>query len=321
MVKVFRKQNNEYNDSGFGSSATEQGRRLLNKDGSFNVEKRGLGYFERNSLFHYLVTISWLKFHLIIVAAFTSFNILFTVFYYFDRNQISGLNTSTEMDTIVDLFAFSVQTFTSVGYGRINPNGIFSNILASFESMIGLMAFAIGTGLLYGRFSRPVSSILYSHNALISPFHGATAFMLRLANKKKSQLINVEAELLLTLNVEENGKTTRKFYRLDLERKLINFLSLSWTIVHPINENSPLYGMNEQDLIKSDAEFIVLLHGFDDTFEQTVHSRHSYKPSEIVWGAKFDMMYEPTPDNKATQLHLDKINSYHKVELPVPVYN
>jgi inward rectifier potassium channel len=151
--------------------------------------------------------------------------------------------------------------------------------------MIGLLSFAIVTGILFGRFSRPRAHILYSRNILIAPYKEITGLMFRITNKKQYELIESEASVTMTMNNPQNNK--REFFNLDLEISRINFLALSWTIVHPINADSPIYGLSKKDLADRDAEFLILVKAINDTFSQTVYSRYSYKGDDIVEKARF----------------------------------
>jgi len=151
--------------------------------------------------------------------------------------------------------------------------------------MFGLLGFALATGILYGRFSRPKADIVYSDQAVIAPYQGITAFMFRIGNKGQYELIENECEVALPFNNKETKK--REFHLLELERKRISYLAFSWTIVHPIDDKSPLFGVTEKELLDSDAEFIIAIKSINDTYSQSVFSRISYKPYEIVWKSKF----------------------------------
>src|SRR5205085_10383899 len=176
----------------------------------------------------------------------------------------------------------SAQSLTTVGYGRLNPTGYFDSTVAVIESFLGLLGFAMATGLLYGRFSRPVANILFSKNALIAPYQGFTALMLRLANKNKSELLDPDATILMAYVVNDNGTKTRKFSTLKLELTHVTLLTMSWTLVHPIDQESPLYNWSETDYKNNEVEFLVLVKAYEETFAQTVHTRSSYRYDEIV---------------------------------------
>ena len=219
------------------------------------------------------------------------------------------------MRKFLESFFFSTQTITTVGYGRVSPVNLTANIIASIESFIGLLAFALATGLLYGRFSKPIAKIIYSKYAIIAPYRDITGLMFRTANKQKSQIIDAEAQVVFSRLEDVNGSEVRKFYNIPLEYKKINFFSSVWTINHPIDEDSPLFGTTEEDLHKSETELLILLKGYDDTFAQTVHSRFSYRNDEIVWGAKFQNVHFTNMEGKVEVL-LDKISDFEKVKLP-----
>ncbi len=316
--KVYRKMV-EYRDPGFGINVVTQGERFINRDGSFNVEKKGLPLWQRFSLYHVMLNIPWWKFILIILTAYCVINILFALLYLaIGFENLQGATAETPLGKFFEAFFFSAQTFTTVGYGRINPVGLMANFLVVFELLLGLLSLALATGLFFARSSRPVGKIMFSEKALVAPYRGSTGLMFRIANSKDNQLIEVEVQFMLSRIEMENGNPRRKFYQMEVERSSINFLSMSWTIVHPITDNSPLYGCTEQQLKESDAEFMILIKGFDDTFAQTIHSRTSYKHFEIEWGAKFKSTYDRGKNGK-TVIDLSTLGAYEKVPLPVAV--
>ena len=214
----------------------------------------------------------------------------------------------------LNAFFFSAQTITTVGYGAIAPQGIWPNIVASFEAFIGLLSFAMATGLLYGRFSRPRAKLLYSENALIAPYQGSHGLMIRLANARSSQMIRVSARIMLSMVEEENNQPKRKFYNLTLEMDEITMLPASWTIVHPIDSESPLFGVSEETFIKSDPEIILSVDGYDETYSQQVHSRTSYKSEEVVFNARFAKILGRNNVGQAT-IALDRLSEIELVSM------
>jgi inward rectifier potassium channel len=310
---VFNRQN-EDKYTGFGSQAQAQGNRLVNKDGSFNVKRDGLPLFNRFNPFHDLILMSWMHFSLIIFAFYFTVNLIFAfIYFYIGIEHLGGIIGYTQKDKFFEAFFFSTQTFTTVGFGRINPIGNAASTVAAIESLIGLMAFALATGLLYGRFSRPNVKLIRSENAVISPFQNKTAVMLRIANARNNQLIECEARMMLSYIEKETS--VRRFLTLKLEYEKVSALSLSWTIVHPIEEDSPMYGLSMQDLLDTESELILAFKGFDDTYSQMVHYRFSYTAQEIVFGAKFIPMFERDKDGQATVLHMDMIGTYEILEI------
>jgi inward rectifier potassium channel len=300
----------EIYDLGFGTRETPKGKRIINKDGSFNVLRKGIPFNEFFNFYHYLVSISWTKFILIVFSGYILINILFALIYYLiGTEHLIGIMANNEFEKFMEDFFFSAQSFTTVGYGRISPQGFLTSTVASLEALFGLLSLAIATGLIYGRFSRPVAKIAYSKNAVIAPFKNITGFMFRVANKQMSQMVDVEVRVMYSCL--ENG--VRKFYGLKLEYKTITFFPSIWTVNHPIDEESPLNGKNEEDLIKEEAEFLILLKGFDDTFSTNVHSRYSYNANEIVWGVKFSNIFG-TDGNGMGTVAVNRISDYEKVK-------
>ncbi|MBL7828593.1 MAG: ion transporter [Saprospiraceae bacterium] len=282
---------------GFGRSISAN-ERLMNTDGSFNVVREAINVWDNT--YHYLIHMTWGQFFLLALVFFGVMNSLFAALYLcFGIENLSGTTPGSFTDNFLQAFFFSSQTLTTVGYGHISPSGIPSSILASFESFMGLLLFALISGLLYGRFSRPRAHIHYSENMLVAPYKDGMALMFRMVNARVSELIETEVQVLMAFNQrDETGKTTRKFYPLTLEINKISFFSLSWTIVHPLDEKSPISGFSSQELIDANAEFMVLVKGTDETTHQNVFSRHSYTADEFVWNAKFSpiiILNEGTP--------------------------
>jgi inward rectifier potassium channel len=299
-------------DLGFGSVvARESRRRLLNRDGTFNVQRNGLSFWDSLSAYHYLLTISWSRFILFLVIAYLLLNALFAMAFMLCGPQALAGGNDQLYSPFLHAFFFSIQTFATIGYGSIAPAGLAANLIVTAESLIGLLSFALATGILFARFSRPTAQILFSRTAVIAPYRGRTAFEFRIANQRKNQIIELEAKVLFSRLEPESGDSTRRFHQLELERNKVVFFPLSWTIVHPIDEKSPLNGLNATDLRAMDAEFLVLLTGIDETFSQTVHARASYKADEVVWNAKFiDIFVYPDGDEP---LKID-IGHLHEIE-------
>lgn len=306
------------NDTGFGANANSQGGRFINRDGSFNVQRSGLRYFERRSLYYDLLSMSVSKFVLSICIGFSIINLFFTAIYcLLSPNEFIGLITTDTWGRFKEMFFFSSQTFTTVGYGRINPAGDLANMIASLEALSGLLSFAIVTGLLYGRFSRPKAFIRFSDHSIIAPYQGGTGFMFRFVSMKDNHILtDVEVRVNLALTINENGKEIFRFYDLPLERKRIDSLAMSWTIVHPIDESSPLFGLSLEDIAAADAEVYVLIRAFDDVFSNTVLQRSSYTHKEIKYGYRFIPMYRESADSSTTLLNLDMLNDMKEAPLP-----
>ncbi|HEX5226612.1 MAG TPA: ion channel, partial [Bryobacteraceae bacterium] len=219
--------------------------------------------------------------------------------------NLRGLES--DMSEFANAFFFSVHTLTTVGYGNVYPEGAWANSVSAIEAATGLMVFAIFTGLLYGRFSRPSARILYSKNAIIAPYQDGTSLQFRVANARSNTLMNMEAKVVFMFVDRSDGQLKRQFINLPLERPQIYFFALTWTIVHPIDESSPFHGKTAADLANLSGELLILLQGFDDTFSQVVHSRYSYPHNEIIWGAKFTPAFK-VDDKGALVVQVDHID-------------
>lgn len=271
---------------GFGKSISTSDR-LMHPDGSFNVEREAVNFWDNT--YQFLVTIPWWGFFLLALAFFVVMNAAFALIYcVIGIEYFNGITPGDGLHNFISAFFFSSQTLTTVGYGHISPNGLVTSFLAAFESFLGLLTFALISGLLYGRFSRPYAHIVYSENMLVTPYKDGHGLMFRMANARRSELIETEVQIMMAFNQrDEAGNTSRKFYTINLEISKISFFSLSWTVVHALNETSPIFGFTAQDLLDANAEFMILVKGTDETAQQTVHSRHSYTANEVVWNAKF----------------------------------
>lgn len=317
MAKGFRKSIKQENteNSGFGSRASG---RFINKDGLPNVRRRGVNVFNRLSWYHTMLNLSSFRFITYLVTMYILINLVFACIYYLiGVEHLTGIDKSNPKDEFIDVFFFSSQTFTTVGYGRIAPVGFLASLVATFEAFLGLLTFAIATGLFYGRFSRPRAYLKFSDIAVIAPFQDVTALMFRLAPYKNNALTDADVTLSTAIEINEDGATKSNFYRLETQLSKINTLSLNWTVVHKIDENSPFYGFSADDFKNINIEIIVHVRAFDEVFSNTVVQRSSYVSREIIYGAKFSPMYYPDKERDSTVLDLDKINEYHKAELPV----
>lgn len=305
----------EFKDLGFGAEVARSTRqRLLNPDGSFNVVREGLDPFSSLSLYHWLLTISWSKFIGFFTLAYVAINALFAVaFLACGPDALQSTTGSLAGHSFYRAFFFSVDSFATIGYGNVIPVGIAANSLVTLEALINILGIALATGVIFARFSRPSPRIIYSRNAIVAPYRDKTALEFRIANARSNQLIEVQVQVILT-KIERVGETTvRKFYDLDLERHRVVFFALSWTVVHPIDSSSPMWGLTHKDLLDSDAELLVLLIGTDETASQTVHSRSSYKADEFVWGAKFANMFLRTEDDGIVGMNLARIHDFETV--------
>jgi len=301
-------------DLGFGAvvSRNSQGR-LLNPNGSFNVARTGLGVRESFAPYIHLLTTSWTGFLGVVAVAYVALNVLFALAYMAcGPDALEGSGAQMLGGRFGRAFFFSVQTFATIGYGQIGPNGLAANLVVTVEALVGLMYQALATGLLFARFARPTASILFSRRAVVAPYGEGSGLMFRIVNRRRNEIIELEAQVLFSQMVQDaRGEFARRYWLLPLERNKVTFFPLAWTIVHPIDGTSPLAGKTGEQLEKAEAEILVLLSGIDEAFEQTVHARSSYRADEIVWNARFQSMFLST--DRRSRLSVD-ISRVHDIE-------
>ena len=315
LHKINKKAKAE-NNTGFGTNSQNYGGRFINKNGNANIQKVGIGFLEGISWYHTMLKIPRWKFFFIIILFYFIVNLFFaSIYMLIGVENLRGVTSVSRIDKFGEAFFFSIQTFTTVGYGHISPSGFLASFVAAVEALSGLLSFAIATGLFYGRFSKPNAYIKFSENALIAPYKEGTALMMRLAPHKNTNLTDAEAFVTVGILIDENGVISNKFYNLPLEMSKINSLTLSWTLVHPIDEESPLFNLNQSDYKNTIGEILVYIKTFDDMYSSTVAKRTSYTFDEVVYGAKFSPMYSKNESNTKTVLHLDNLNSFIKVNL------
>src|SRR3954464_203150 len=241
-------QDDDFKDLGFGAEiARSSHQRLLNRDGTFNVVREGLDPVSSLSLYHWSLTISWPLFLSAIAVSYVAINALFAVAFLLCGPGALEVTAAIPPDSPFSRAVFfSVQSFATIGYGDIVPIGLAANLLVTLEALINIVGVALATGLVFARFSRPMAKIIYSEHAVVAPYRSVTALEFRIANQRSSQIIEIEAKVILSKIENIAGATARKFYELKLERSRVTFFALSWTIVHPIVPTSPLYGLTEE---------------------------------------------------------------------------
>ncbi len=312
------KRNEDLRDLGFGSVVSNESReRLLNRDGTFNVQRRGLRFWASMSLYHSLLTMSWRKFLLLVVLFYGVLNLIFACAYLLcGTNALIGPASHTSAERFTTAFFFSIHTSATIGYGNVSPGNLAANIVVTLEAFTGLLTVALITGMVFARFSRPTARIRFSNNALITPYgNGGTSFQFRMVNIRTNELLEVEAKVLLSMFHTVNGVRVRRFHTLELERNKVAFFPLSWTVVHPITESSPLHGCTIDDLRQADAEFLILLTGIDETFSQAVHARSSYKAQELLLNEKFDDIFVRSAQGGDLAIDIDRMHDTVPVEI------
>lgn len=270
-------------------------RRLVNSDGNFNVVRKGISKFDWGDLYHLLLTLSWVKLFAVVGAGYIITNVLFALMYL---GVGDGVENMREGD-FFDAFFFSVQTMATIGYGAMYPKTLFANILVAIEALLGLLGVSVGSGLVFARFSLPKARVMFSSVAVVAPHNGIQTLMFRVANERQSWILEAQVNVSLVISeITEEGHSMRRFYKLPLFRNQSSLFALTWTVMHPINESSPLYGVTLEEMVEKEMEVIITLTGIDQTVSDNIHAHYSYIPTEILWNHKFADILSKTRDGR-----------------------
>ena len=271
--------------------------RIVNPCGRARVEVRGLHRRPLHDVYHGLLTISWVWLGLLSAAVYFGINAVFGLLYWIQPGAISGARPGS----FGDAFFFSVQTLATVGYGVLAPKSLYANWLMSVETFVSIALTAVLTGLMFARFSRPTARVMFSRVAVIAPFEGVPTLMFRAANVRTNQILEAEVTVSLAREFRTvEGLKLRRLFDLKVVRARQPLFALTWTIMHAIDESSPLYGATPQLLLAQQAEMLIVLSGLDETLAQRIHARHSYIPPEIFWDVQFEDIVSIQPDGQRT---------------------
>lgn len=297
------------NDPGLGSGFQEPVARMINEDGTFNIKRSGAMHSFRD-LYKYLIEISWTTFFVWTVVTYILLNTLFAALYLLGGiDDITGVHPDS--NDFLEAFFFSVQTFTTVGYGFLAPVGVIAGIISTFEAFIGLMYFALITGLLYGRFSKPSSKIAFARNTILTDYEDGKAIMFKIVNTRNSVLLKASVQCTLAIDSSDPANALkREYYNIALQLDFIKFFPLTWTIVHKIDAESPFYNLNIDQIKALNPELIVLVEAFDETFSQNVIEKRSFAGDQWISGVKFKRNFAV---NKNGEIEL-RINELDEVE-------
>ncbi len=292
-LKMPQGSGDDQRDLGLGAVGADSGqRRLLNADGTFNVRRNSGSWVQQNTLFHAALTLNWPRFAVVLTAAYVALNMVFAVLFVLCGGEsLTGPGLDLPGGAFTRAFFFSVQTFATIGYGHITPQGMVPNLIVTFEALVGVLYQSLAAGLFIARLTRPNASIEFSKTAVVAPFNRGTGFMLRMTNTRRRELLDLEARVILSRMVLRDGAPARQYETLTLERDRVTFMPVAWMLVHPIIPGSPLWGATAESLAMQSAEVLVLTSGVDETYAQTVHARTSYQATEILFGHKFSPMF------------------------------
>ena len=246
-----------------------------------------------DDLYHQLLTASWARFLTLSAITYLAINGIFALLFWADRTGVAGgalkspAGPSDGLWALADAFFFSVQTFGTIGYGGMAPADLYTNLLVTVESFVGLGAVAVLTGIIFARVSRPTARVLFSERATISSFEGQPTLIFRCANERANQILDAEVTVSLARQVvTQEGLRVRRMLDLKVVRSRSPLFALTWMILHVIDETSPLFGATPESLVEEKAEILVIVAGVDETFAQRIHARHSYMPEDIAWNRR-----------------------------------
>ncbi len=237
--------------------------------------------FAGPDIYHWLLTLGWRGLFGLMACSYVLFNVIFAFLYWLQPGSVANARPGS----FPDAFFFSVQTMATIGYGDMHPATLYANLVVTGEVLLGLTGFALATGLIFARFSRPTARVLFSRVAVVARHEGVPTLMFRAANERLNRIL--EAQVSVTVAREEvsaEGVAMRRFHELKVTRSRTPLFLLTWTVMHPIDEASPLRGATRDSLIAEQAEIVVTLIGIDETFSQTIYARHSYGAEQILWG-------------------------------------
>lgn len=267
--------------------------RFLNKDGEFNVVRRGAPRAYLYDLYHWLIVIRWRIFLPVVMLLYGVINAGFAGLYLLGGDCVSEARPGS----FWDMFFFSVQTISTIGYGGMSPTTMWSNGVASVEAILGLLMTALLTGLIFSKFSLPTARVIFTDKASIRAFQGKQVLMFRMANMRANQIVDATVNVLMAAyDLSDEDKTFRHLRDLKMARRRTSMFALSWTAMHIIDEDSPLHKCQVEQWREREIELIVSLSGIDGTFGQTIQARHSYTIEDIVFDHAFDDIMSPQDD-------------------------
>lgn len=260
--------------------------------GRFEIPELGAWYNYWQEPYYLLITVSWSVFFALTALIYAVVNALFAIGYLLGGDCIENAAAGS----FGDAFFFSVQTLTSIGYGAMYPTTTYADILVTLEAFVGIIGIAMLTGLAFAKFAQPTAKVMFSQVAAISTYNGSPTLMFRAANQRLNQIIEAEVRLYLMRDeVSAEGKYMRRFHQLKLLRDRTPRFALSWTVMHPIDRDSPLWKATPESLAQTKAMLVVSFTGIDETVSQALHAQYHYGANDILWQHYFADIIHPTP--------------------------
>ncbi|MCG2584076.1 ion channel [Massilia sp. TS11] len=278
--------------------------------GNSQIKRVGGKTWDWNDVYHWMLAMSWPRFFFVVLLLYVSTNLVFATLFWLQPGSVANARAGV----FLDHFFFSVETLATVGYGFMNPATLYGHIVATCEILLGMAEVAVVAGLMFSRFARPTTRIMFSRVAVVCKFNGVPTLMVRTGNERNNLILEAEVKAsIVKRETTVEGQEYTRVYDLKLERDRTSVFALSWTVMHQIDANSPLYGKDIDDLFREGVTLMVSISGIDDTFNDFVHARHTYTPEEIMWGYRFvDILSERDGD-----VRLINFDKFHDVIIDV----
>lgn len=262
-----------------------------------------------DDFYHFVMDARWSVVLAFIAVTYLLTNAIFAVLYLLGGDSLAA----AEPGSFADAFFFSVQTLATIGYGAMAPKTFYAHVLVTIEAILGLFGTALATGVVFAKFARPTARVSWSDVALLTKRNGIPHLILRVANARQNQIVEASIRLcVLKFEVTSEGERMRRYYDMALVRAQNPIFAMTWTVMHPIDENSPLHNMTFEDMVEGRIEILAILTGLDSTFGQTIHARFAYAIEDIKQNARFKDIVVELPDG-TRQVNLARISDWEDV--------
>ena len=272
----------------------------LRTEGQIAVRARGMKTPWIEDIYHRLLGLSWPRLGGLFMASFLSFNLTFAALFRLDPDGLALESTNHAIPLFWRDFFFSVHTVATIGYGNVYPQSFYANAVVVAEITIGIFFFALTTGIVFARFSRPTARILFSSVAIVRRVDGVPTLMVRAANQRHNLIYSATVQVSVLRDEQIDGRTMRRFIDLALERDKNPVFALTWTIMHRIDQDSPIREWVEHQSRIGNAEIVVVLSGTDAASGQAIHGRYAYRAEDIRWDKRFADILSSDPDGVRT---------------------
>lgn len=278
--------------------------------GQPEITRLGVSRAFGRDMYHWMRRASWPFLLSTIVCGYLLANLIFAILYVALDADISDVHDGS----FLEAFYFSVQTMSTIGYGAMSPQDATAEFLVTAEAVVGLLITATTTGLIFAKFATPTARVNFSNNLIIRKYDGVPTLFMRLANERASFIVEAKVNVnVLRDETSKEGEHMRRFYQLKLARESSPVFGLGWTVMHPIDEESPLHGATPETLREEDAGFLVSVTGIDETLSEPVHARQFYSHDDIKWNARFaDMMIKLEDGSRAVDF--SKLHDWEPLE-------